>query len=161
MPHVNSEFSWMTHPMYNIDVKIYYLLEDLSGDSIPELILINHEASGTDYLIVDTYQLVNGKPEKLIDDYSLANRKYCMLCENQVIRVKGSGGAEYTTIEYYKLVGIDKKLVYQVIHNGGNNYYTVDQNNVQKSITKDEFSSYFKGNLNYEPFRNNLHWVKL
>jgi len=164
MPHVSTEFRWMTSPIYNHEVEIYYLLEDLSGDSIPELILIDsHEPSGSNYTIVDTYRLVNGVPERIFDTYSMANRIYYNICESQVIRVKSSGAATNTVFEYYRLDGNNQRLVFKVVHDSYQTpeNYTVDSNNVIKTITPDEFKKYVKLEKYYEPFRTELNWIKL
>lgn len=155
MPFVSSEFSWMTK---NRDVQICYLLEDLSGDSIPELI-ISDPISGR-YNIVDTYKLVNGNPQRIFDTNSMGHRAHYNICENQVIKMRGSSGATNNRIEYYYLDGTTRNTVLQVI-NKDNDVYTIDADGVKTPITSDEYKTYVNGENDYEPIRTDLNWFKL
>lgn len=110
-----------------------YALEDLSGDENPELIIAN--ASGQ--TIYDLYWIVDGSPRRIISTTSFGYRAHGYICENNIIKADGSGGAAYHGYDIYQLDNTTVKKIVN-IEKEYDSYYLTDDNNYRKLITKEE-----------------------
>lgn len=110
-----------------------YALEDLSGDGNPELIIAN--ANGE--IIYDLYWIVDGSPRRIVSTTSFGYRAHGYICENNIIKADGSGGAAYHVYQIYQLNNTTVKTITKIEHEYYSCYLT-DDNNYRKLITKEE-----------------------
>ncbi|MDD3307067.1 MAG: hypothetical protein PHO29_08225 [Acetobacterium sp.] len=145
--------------------ELYYLLMDISNDSIPELFISMYDpkyktiVNPTGYQIYDMYTLVNGKPVRIFDVYTMGYRAVYTLCDDNFIKCYGSGGALNTVYQLYEFNGQEVKLSQQIEYNGwnGNKYYLTDATNSKLLITKKRTDEIIES---WKP-RQDLNWIKL
>ncbi len=82
-------------PSYDLNA---YLLKDINGDGIKELI-IQHSAGVRTRVIIFTYY--KSKVKKVLDKYGVTGLNYNK--KTQRIRLQSSSGAAYTYLDIYKL----------------------------------------------------------
>jgi uncharacterized protein YjdB len=164
LPNVTQAFS-----PYEYDEPLYYMLEDLSGDSIPELVIAGYHSRNanspygdpqTMYRIIDTYRLVEGQPERIFSTFTMGHRAIYTICENNIIKCSGSGGAFSQHFNFYELVGNTQNIVRNVEFDGQNGiekYYLTDGSNSNRQLTKEEAF----GIINSYIPRNDINWIKL
>ncbi|WP_051355993.1 hypothetical protein [Acetobacterium malicum] len=164
LPNVTQAFS-----PYEYDEPLYYMLEDLSGDSIPELIIAGYHSRNanspygdpqTMYRIIDTYRLVEGQPERIFSTFTMGHRAIYTICENNVIKCSGSGGAVSQHFNFYELAGNTQNIVRNVEFDGQDGiakYYLTDANNNNRQITKEDAF----GIINSYIPRTDINWIKL
>lgn len=164
LPNVTQAFS-----PYEYDEPLYYMLEDLSGDSIPELIIAGYHSRNanspygdpqTMYRIIDTYRLVEGQPERIFSTFTMGHRAIYTICENNVIKCSGSGGAVSQHFNFYELADNTQNIVRNVefdAQDGIAKYYLTDANNNNRQITKEDAF----GIINSYIPRTDINWIKL
>lgn len=152
LPHVNQEL-YLSSAGYDL----YYALEDISGDAIPELIIAECSPELTNgYNIYDMYGWDGEQVQRLFDVYSMGYRALYTLCEEGVIAIAGSGSAFDQSYTYYTLPknSVKPQLKEELIYSGweGDNYY---RNGTDNPISKAEFdairSSYSLSVLDWHP----------
>lgn len=157
LPDVNKELNLSSYKS-----KLYYIVEDISGDSSPELVIAmynpkyNNSVHPNDFQIYDVYRLNNGAPERIFDINSMGYRAIYTICENQMIRCYGSGGINAHEDTFYKLDGnnttIAQKITYEKPY-----YLLNDAKNLNHTLTKAEADKIINS---YIP-RGDLPWIKL
>lgn len=165
MTHINC-YPGFTASYAPDDIQVCYLLEDFSGDGIPELIISHYrEDSSRPYNIVDTYKLIDGNPQRIFDIRAMGERSIYHICENHIIRCKGSGGAGYSGIIFYRFEGTNRITAFQAVHNQDENpeYYTLDENNVKIAVDQKTMWGYFDADNNYSDVRpdSEINWIEL
>ena len=95
---------------------IGYMLQDISGDNIPELIIGKLESPNDDpYLkgiIYDMFTLQNGSPKRVL---ASSARVRFRLCSDNLILNDGSGGASSQSTVLYRFNGTEKEFVKAVM----------------------------------------------
>jgi hypothetical protein len=89
-----------------------YIIKDLNGDGIDELIFGMNlkevaEDDNWDGIVYDVFTMVDGKMTQVVDGWA-RNRYY--ICENGAIANEGSGGAAYSCYTYYDFDGKELKV---------------------------------------------------
>lgn len=82
--------------------ELYYAAVDLAGDGVPEIFISDQR--GTIYGVYGVLDHTEGQIIPLIYDGSayLGDRLRCEICENNLLKVTGSGGAASNMIAYYQ-----------------------------------------------------------
>lgn len=82
--------------------ELYYAAVDLAGDGVPEIFISDQR--GTIYGAYGVLDHTEGQIIPLIYDGSayLGDRLRCEICENNLLKVTGSGGAASNMIAYYQ-----------------------------------------------------------
>ena len=82
--------------------ELYYAAVDLAGDGVPEIFISDQR--GTIYGAYGVLDHTEGQVILLISDGSayLGDRLRCEICENNLLKVTGSGGAASNMIAYYQ-----------------------------------------------------------
>ncbi len=82
--------------------ELYYAAVDLAGDGVPEIFISDQR--GTIYGAYGVLDHTEGQVIPLIYDGSayLGDRLRCEICENNLLKVTGSGGAASNMIAYYQ-----------------------------------------------------------
>lgn len=82
--------------------ELYYAAVDLAGDGVPEIFISDQR--GTIYGAYGVLDHTEGQVIPLISDGSayLGDRLRCEICENNLLKVTGSGGAASNMIAYYQ-----------------------------------------------------------
>ena len=82
--------------------ELYYAAVDLAGDGVPEIFISDQR--GTIYGVYGVLDHTEGQVIPLISDGSayLGDRLRCEICENNLLKVTGSGGAASNMIAYYQ-----------------------------------------------------------
>lgn len=157
LPDVNKELN-----SSSFKTNLYYIVEDISGDSSPELVIAmynpkyNNSVHPNDFQIYDVYRLNNGTPERVFDIYTMGYRAIYTICENQIIRCYGSGGVSAHADTFYKLNG-DTTTTVQAVTYEKPYYILNDAKNLNHTITKDEADKIINS---YVP-KNDIKWIKL
>ena len=154
LPNVNSELGNNSYSKH----KLYYLVEDITGDSIPELVIASYSTQ-YGYHIYDMYRLVGNQPERIFDVYSMGYRINYTICENQMIKCLGSGGAKNYGYTFYKLDGNTTTTCQEIEYDGtsGPKYYLTDPKNIKRQISEVDAKKIINS---YIP-RSDLNWIKL
>lgn len=86
----------------NSGTELYYAAIDLAGDGVPEIFISDQR--GTIYGVYGVLDHTEGQVIPLIYDGSayLGDRLRCEICENNLLKVTGSGGALSNMIAYYQ-----------------------------------------------------------
>ena len=135
--------------MNNSDFEILgYMIKDLDGDGVDELLLGENSADGLgpdegwDSIIYDLYTMQDGKVVHVFDGWE-RNRYY--MCTDGTIANEGSGGAAYTSWAYYEYKDGKLNLVESVFTDTddelmGHYYYSNEEPYVDESneVTEDE-----------------------
>lgn len=160
LPYVTTVFQYD-----GLDEPLFYMVEDLSGDSIPELVIAGYDPRNlnnpypdpqTEYRIIDVYRLVGEHPQRIFNMKSMGYRAIYTICENNVIKKRGSGGATHGYYEFYKLNG-EITATEQSIEYSEYSYYLTNNNVSNFLLTKDEAFSIIN---RYTP-RTDISWIKL
>lgn len=152
LPHVNQELY-----LSSAGHDLYYALEDISGDAIPELIIAECSPELTNgYNIYDLYGWDGKQVQRLFDVYSMGYRALYTICEDSVIAIAGSSSAFDQSYTYYTLPknSVKPQLKEELVYSGweGDKYY---RNGTDNPISKEEFeairSSYQLIALDWQP----------
>lgn len=84
------------------DTQYGYLLKDLNGDGIDELIFGANGPESIDGTIYDIYTIKDGK---IVSTFIVYDRERCYLCKNGAIAYESDGGAGSFSYSYYDYVG--------------------------------------------------------
>ena len=159
----SSDLIWNSLKNVNTEIvsnrgKLYYMLEDISGDSIPELVIASYSTQ-YGYHIYDMYKLVGNQPERIFDVYSMGYRINYTICENQMIKCLGSGGAKSYGYTFYKLDGNTATTCQEIMYDGWNGpkYYLTDPQNIKRQIPEVDAKKIINS---YTP-KNDINWIKL
>lgn len=138
--------------------KLYYMIEDISGDSIPELVIsgVYSDPKNPLYCIFDIYRLVGNKPERIFDISSMGYRCQYTVCENNIINLDASGGADHTTDTIYKLDGTITTTIHYIKYDAPN-FYLTDANNANRLIDRAEANSMIDS---FKP-KTDINWISL
>lgn len=139
-------------------IKLFYMLEDISGDSVPELVISGRYPSSTssENNIFDIYRLIGNKPERIFDISSMGNRCQYTLCENNIINLDASSGADHTTDTIYKLDGTTTTTIHYIKYDAPN-FYLTDANNANRLIDRAEANSLIDS---FNP-KTDINWISL
>ena len=100
--------------------ELYYAAVDLAGDGVPEIFISDQR--GTIYGAYGVLDHTEGQVIPLISDGSayLGDRLRCEICENNLLKVTGSGGAASNMIAYYqaKPGGGSLECTEEILQNG-------------------------------------------
>lgn len=163
LPYVTTIFKYD-----GLDQPLYYMVEDLSGDSTPELVVAGYDVRNTNnpypdpqtvFRIIDVYRLVGDQPERVFDMQSMGYRAIYTICENNVIKKRGSGGAVSGSYEFFKLYGDTTVTKQRIEYDGWTSpYYYFNDGNVNNlQLTREEAFGIING---YIP-RTDINWAKL
>lgn len=154
LPNVNTELAGNSYSKS----KLYYMVEDISGDSIPELVIASYRpnSSFNKYQIYDIYRLDNGKPSRIFDVYSMGYRNIYTICENQIIELYGDGGTSVHGVTFFKL-DENSTLTCQHILYDKPYYYLTDPKNAKQKISKEKADEIINS---YKP-KGDINWIKL
>ncbi|MBC3804588.1 hypothetical protein GH808_09110 [Acetobacterium fimetarium] len=157
LPDVNKELYLSSYK-----TKLYYIVEDISGDSSPELVIAmynpkyHNSVHPNDFQIYDVYRLNNGTTERIFDIYTMGYRAIYTICENQIIRCYGSGGISAHADTFYKL-NENTTATVQTVKYEKPYYILNDAKNLNRTITKDAADKIINS---YIP-RSDLQWIEL
>lgn len=87
-----------------------YLINDLNGDHIPELIISTADAMESGYAVGMIYDLYTYQDGQVVHLISSGERDRYYLCEDSVIANEGSAGAADSMYCYYELSGNTDEL---------------------------------------------------
>lgn len=163
LPHVTNTFASQEY-----DAKVFYMIEDLSGDSIPELVIAGYNPGNvisplrdavTKYNLIDTYRLVDGKPERIFGGSPMGVRAQYTICENNIIKMRGSGGAVSGSFIFYQFDGNTTLTNQTIMFDGNTNpyYFLTDATHDKSQLTKEEAFTIINS---YIP-RNDINWIPL
>ncbi|MDE6673806.1 MAG: M56 family metallopeptidase, partial [Acetatifactor sp.] len=91
-----------------------YILRDLDGNGVEELIFGENGEGGWDGIVYDLYTIVDGEVVHIFDGWE-RNRYY--LCENGCIANESDGSAFEFSYAYYAYSGVELALIEAVIYN--------------------------------------------
>lgn len=143
--------------------KIFYSLMDLDikQDGIPELVIAS--VNGDDYNIYDIYA-IDGGAKRLFDITSMGYRAKYVICNNGIIKVYSSGGADYNSVAIYEIESaypqsVETSAAYvKYILEENSTYYEAkspDDNRTEINKQKyDETDKQYKG-------KNDIKWLSL
>lgn len=164
LPDVTDTFS-----PYEFKQPLYFMMQDISGDAIPELVISGYDPNNirnaydevqTEYKIIDTYRLVDGKPKRIFGGPPMGVRATYTICENQILKCSGSGGAANQHYNFYKIEG-NSDAVYQNVEfdgfDGVPKYFLTDATHKNTQISKEEAWSIIDG---YVP-KKDIRWITL
>lgn len=149
-----TRLNYVNSTLYDPYIKpktLSYALEDLSGDGNPELLIAN--ANGQ--IIYDLYWIVDGSPRRIISTTSFGHRAHGYICENNIIKADGSGGAAYHVYNVYQLNNTTVKTIVK-IEREYYSFYLTDDDNYRKLITKEEKDQIY----NKYAVRKDLEWTQ-
>lgn len=155
LQNVNKELSLSSYK-----TKLYYMIQDISGDSKPELVISMYDPRYQNvvhpdgFQIYDMYRLNGNTPERIFDIKTMGYRAIYTMCENNIIRRYGSGGYNQHRDTFYTIEGSTVSMIEEITLDGSN-YYLNDENNIKRIITKDEANTLINS---YIP-RSDINWV--
>ena len=135
---------------YNISVsEIGYMLRDVNGDGIPELITgyigpKDPDRPLEDTVIYDMHTLENGQPKLIL---ASSPRHRYKLCQDNLILNDGSAGATNLYRRLFRYSSTDKELIYSLTMNQPYYYEGTVENNTQLPaetdtiLTEEEFKA--------------------
>lgn len=158
LPYINQEI------MREKRGKMYYTIQDISGDSIPELIISDNSygiEKPSAYNILDAYRLVGGNPERIFDAENVEECSRFTICENQMmILIKNVSGVT-GRYDFYQLDGNTTMTIQSIFYEydklNNPKYYLTNQNNDNLLITENEANSIINS---FSP-RVDIHWLKV
>lgn len=131
------ETSWQT---------LGYLIRDLDGDGVDELIFGENDETGWDGFVYNIYTISDGEVVRLIDGWE---RSIYYLCENGCIAHEWSGSAFEWGNNYYSYADGRLTLIESIAQDSGmyheNWYYSTEYNSIYwaeqefESISKEQF----------------------
>lgn len=136
--YVSDVFLWFLDP-FTSGLNVYYAFHDLNGDGTEEMFVgMGTDAKYIDCVSVFTYS--GGCARRIISDGDMGYRQHLTLFTDNTFSVSEDNGEEHYCLSYYTLqpnsdVAI-KTACYGV---AGNEYYHIDSQGNQVSITEDEF----------------------
>lgn len=140
---------------------IGYLLQDISGDGIPELIIgdmrtHNESEKYLDGIIYDMFTLQNGSPKQVLA--SSARSRFRLFPDNLILS-DGSGGASSQITALYRFNGTNKEFVYALMMQKPYYYeVTTERQNIWQPAEGDTMLSEGEYQAkNAEMFANVLH----
>ncbi|WP_243134761.1 hypothetical protein [Acetobacterium wieringae] len=155
LPNVNKELASSSYKK-----KLYYMVEDISGDAIPELVISMYDpryqsiVHPNGFQIYDMYRLNNGIPERIFDIRTMGYRAIYTICENNIIRCYGSGGVNSHNEKFYLLNGSNASTILTITFDKP--YYTLnDAKNLNRMITKDEADKI----INSYKQKTDINWI--
>lgn len=119
---IGSHFSWVIYENQDYET-LGYILRDLDGNGVEELIFGENGENGWDGIVYDLYTIADGEVVHIFDGWA-RNRYY--LCENGCIANESSGGAAYSTYAYYTYEGTELTLVEAVIYHEEMTFYSTE-----------------------------------
>ncbi|WP_373483624.1 hypothetical protein, partial [Acetobacterium sp.] len=160
LPDVNRELS-----SSSLKKKLYYMLEDISGDSFPELVIAMNNSENTfdqpgNIRIYDVYRLKDGMPERIFDINSMGYRSVYTICENGFIRCRGSGGADASNDRFYKLEGNTETIIQDIeycVIDHVPSYFQTDANHNRSQISKEDATEI----INSYNLKTGIRWIAL
>ena len=135
---------------YNISVsEIGYMLRDVNGDGIPELITgymgpKDPDRPLEDTVIYDMHTLENGQPKLIL---ASSPRHRYRLCQDNLILNDGSAGATNLYRRLFRYSSTDKELIYSLTMNQPYYYEGTAENSTQQPaetdtiLTEEEFKA--------------------
>ena len=146
-------------------MEIYYTVIDLANDGEPELFISDGQ---TIYGVYGTMHGVGQIMIILLGDGSayLGERLQCDICENNMLKVIGSGGAYANGIEYYQLgmYSYEPACVEAIVQDGDNYYFaTVRDNGLEKELVwqANATAEDYQYMSNKYPLKQDIEWYKL
>ena len=170
------EFSYVNPNLINSGSReLYYTLEDMSEDGIPELVIAEmSEEKDSGYEIMDIYGYADGTPQHLsvvigfgIDSVSgdgqTENWPDCSVCEGGMLKcVKDEEPEELSTV-YLSLTAGTAKLNYerQILYSNG--IYTDGSSGglAADEITEAEYEQLLKDMEDQYPVKTDMEWKKI
>lgn len=152
--------------MANDPGTLFYMMVDLSGEGIPELIVATSD-NNSEYHIYDIYTYDQERKQAVdIFEYELGYRMNCEICENNILKYEYSGSATDSGITYYKL-GADRVVPTDVesvsYHentadiNPVGKYYHDEEGAPENEITEEQYQEI----ISKYPKAENLEWTAL
>ena len=146
---------------YYDSFNVYYVLKDLNGDGVKELIIDAADKKknlGKDVYDVFTYR--NGKVVRLLrNQFEFGYRMQLTINTKNTLCVLSTGGAQTTAYYYYKLnkKTSKPKMVKHVLYDYGK-YYQVSKSGKKKEISEKKYNAIVK---KYEGKARKFKWKKL
>lgn len=109
---MGDHFSWVFYANWDYET-LGYILRDLDGNGVEELIFGENGEGGWDGIVYDLYTIVDGEVVHIFDGWE-RNRYY--LCENGCIARESDGSAFEFTFAYYAYSGAKLALIEAVIY---------------------------------------------
>lgn len=110
---IGDHFSWVFYANWDYET-LGYILRDLDGNGVEELIFGENGEGGWDGIVYDLYTIVDGQVVHIFDGWE-RNRYY--LCENGCIANESAGSAFEFSYAYYAYSGAELALIEAVIYN--------------------------------------------
>lgn len=110
---MGDHFSWVIYANWDYET-LGYILRDLDGNGVEELIFGENGEDGWDGIVYDLYTIVDGEVVHIFDGWE-RNRYY--LCENGCIARESDGSAFEFSFAYYAYSGTELALIEAVIYN--------------------------------------------
>lgn len=109
---MGDHFSWVFYANWDYET-LGYILRDLDGNGVEELIFGENGEGGWDGIVYDLYTIVDGEVVHIFDGWE-RNRYY--LCENGCIARESDGSAFEFSFAYYAYSGAELALIEAVIY---------------------------------------------
>lgn len=141
-------------------MSLYYTVFDLANDGVPELFISDGDS------LYGAYGLFENEGQICPLIYTgtayMGDRAKYYICENNMIKSEGSGGASSNIIAYYQVNPHSQNATCtEAIYQENANYYwgKLDGNNFEQSspATADEYENL----KNKYPLKNDIQWLKL
>lgn len=120
---MGDHFSWVFYANWDYET-LGYILRDLDGNGVEELIFGENGEGGWDGIVYDLYTIVDGEVVHIFDGWE-RNRYY--LCENGCIAKESDGSAFEFSFAYYAYSGTELALIEAVIYNNESHVGDRDQ----------------------------------
>lgn len=111
---IGDHFSWVFYANWDYET-LGYILRDLDGNGVEELIFGENGEGGWDGIVYDLYTIVDGQVVHIFDGWE-RNRYY--LCENGHIANEASYSGFEFSYAYYAYSGTELALIEAVIYSG-------------------------------------------
>lgn len=159
MPNVNPELSASAGGNLNL----CYSFIDIGDGAMPLLVIADCRETYKDggYNIYDIYKYDMGTVQRVFDVYSMGYRTVYTICNENIIKVFGSGGAFNWGHTFYKMQGQTQtyEKVKEIEYDGwnGDKYYEINSAGSRNQITKQKYDSI----INQYSVKVNILWYEL
>lgn len=141
-------------------IELYYTVIDLANDGIPELFISDGDTLYGAYGVYESEGQIC--PLIYTNTAYIGDREKYFICENNMIKSEGSGGASSNIIAYYQVAPHSQNATcIEAIYQENSNYYwgNLKGNNFEQ--TSSATGSEYEDMKNKYPLKKDIEWLKL